>query len=136
MKDIVLSEDGRHYLSLLQENITRMATNSANCKTWLITIVSALCAIQLSKPELQEYILLTLVPITLFWLLDCYYLGMERRFIKLEGQYLKKEILCYDFNIARYGSNFCYTFTAMCSFSTTPLYAILALIVCALKWLM
>lgn len=28
------------YLQMMQENITRMAGNSANAKTWLITIVT------------------------------------------------------------------------------------------------
>lgn len=42
MNDTLDSEPTRHYLSMLQDNITRMATNSANCKTWTITIVTAL----------------------------------------------------------------------------------------------
>ncbi len=33
----MLKEDDRHYISLLQENINRMAGNSANCKGWLLT---------------------------------------------------------------------------------------------------
>ena len=28
------------YLQMMQENITRMAGNSANAKTWLVTIVT------------------------------------------------------------------------------------------------
>lgn len=48
-------EDDRQYISLLQENINRMASNSANCKTWLVTILAALLAIQISLQELRVY---------------------------------------------------------------------------------
>ena len=41
----MLKEDDRHYISLLQENINRMAGNSANCKGWLLTLVSAITAL-------------------------------------------------------------------------------------------
>ena len=33
------------YLQMMQENITRMAGNSANAKTWLVTIVTGLVAV-------------------------------------------------------------------------------------------
>lgn len=33
------------YLQMMQENITRMAGNSANAKTWLVTIVTGFFAI-------------------------------------------------------------------------------------------
>ena len=33
------------YRQMMQENITRMAGNSANAKTWLITIVTVFLAI-------------------------------------------------------------------------------------------
>ena len=49
-------ESVRHYISLLQENITRMASNCTSCKTWLITIVSALCALQLANESIKGYL--------------------------------------------------------------------------------
>ena len=45
MPDILYTEDARQYLQMMQEYITRMAGNSANCKTWLVTLTTGLLAI-------------------------------------------------------------------------------------------
>ena len=50
----LFTETDRHYISLLQENINRMAANSANCKTWLVTLVTAIIALQLTSNELRS----------------------------------------------------------------------------------
>ena len=71
-------EDDRQYLGMLQGNIERMAANSANCKTWMVTIVSAMMALQCAVDDLNGWILLGILPIALFWYLDVYYLHLER----------------------------------------------------------
>lgn len=71
-------EDNRQYLGMLQGNIERMAANSANCKTWMVTIVSAMMALQCTVDDLNGWILLGILPIVLFWYLDVYYLHLER----------------------------------------------------------
>lgn len=38
----IYNDDDRLYLQMMQENIARMAGNSANCKTWLVTLVAAM----------------------------------------------------------------------------------------------
>lgn len=134
MKEDLYNNDDRHYLQMLQDVINRMANNSANCKTWMITLVSALTALQISMNALKQYVWIALVPIALFWLLDCYYLGMGRRFIKLEREFIDGNGHCYDFNISKYGCHLCNTVYAIFSFSTTPLYSMFALIVCVIKW--
>lgn len=80
----ILNDDDRQYLSMLQGNIERMAGNSANCKTWMVTIVSALMALQCSLDDLNRWILLGILPIVLFWYLDVYYLHLERGMRNLE----------------------------------------------------
>lgn len=77
-KDSIFNDDDRQYLSMMQGNIERMANNSANCKTWMLTIVSALMALQCSINDLNGWILLTMLPIFVFWSLDVYYLHLER----------------------------------------------------------
>ena len=72
MKDN-LTETDRHYISLLQENINRVASNSANCKTWLVTLVAAILALQLTSKELQSVLWVALGLIVLFYILDSYY---------------------------------------------------------------
>lgn len=82
-------ESVRHYISLLQENINRMASNCTSCKTWLITIVSALCALQLANDAIKGYLWIALIPTALFLVLDAYYLGQEKRFRDLESDFIK-----------------------------------------------
>ena len=77
-RDNILNDDDRQYIEMLQGNIERMASNSANCKTWMLTIVSALMALQCSITELNGWIFLVVLPILLFWYLDVYYLHLER----------------------------------------------------------
>lgn len=72
------SEDDRQYLQMMQGNIERMAANSANVKTWLITIVAAFFAIGCSIQDFDYWLLLALVPIFVFWYLDAFYLSLER----------------------------------------------------------
>ena len=67
------------YLQMMQENITRMATNSLNAKTWMVTIVAAFLAIGCKINDLQWWLLLALIPIIAFWYFDALYLKLERQ---------------------------------------------------------
>lgn len=74
----IYNDDIRQYLQMMQGNIERMAANSANCKTWMVTILSAMMAIQCTIDDLNGWLLLGLIPIILFWYMDVYYLHLER----------------------------------------------------------
>lgn len=134
----MINEDDRHYISLLQENITRMASNSANCKGWLLTLVSAITALQLTATDLRGILWIAPVLILLFYYLDSYYLGLERKFIKLEGEFIKKAKAkaedamtedLYSFNINTVKDKRATTLSALLSESTLPFYLMLFLIV-------
>lgn len=136
MEDI-FTESDRHYISLLQENINRMSSNSANCKTWLLTIVAAILALQLTCNELRNILWVALVLIILFYILDSYYLGLEKKFIKIEESFVKMvkkkndmEIIenIYLFNINAINDK-CSTLSAMISPSTFLFYLIPFLVV-------
>lgn len=135
-------EDDRHYISLLQENINRMASNSANCKTWLVTILAALMAIQVSLQELQGILWIALIPAVLFYVLDSYYLGLERRFIKIERAFVEKEQqgedlsqMLYNFNTKGVMSDGKATWNAMGSTSTWLFYlTVIVVIVVVSAW--
>jgi len=73
------------HLDVLQGIIQRMAGNSSAAKTWCITIVSALLALGAGgqAPALGW---ITLLPVLMFWVMDSYYLSLERAFIKLYRQ--------------------------------------------------
>jgi len=76
------------YLNILQNIITRMATNSASCKTWCISLVSAILVVIADKNK-PNYAWITLIPIILFFLLDSYYLGQERSFREIYNNFIK-----------------------------------------------
>ncbi len=76
------------YLHMMQENITRMAKNSANAKTWLITIVTGFFAIGCSIKDLDWWLLLAIIPIIVFWYIDAYYLCLERALRNREQTYI------------------------------------------------
>jgi len=79
-KTVNLDSPGvQSYLTILQGVIGRMASNSAAAKTWCIALVSAIMVVVAGKGE-PRYVWLALVPVSLFFVLDAYYLGLERQF--------------------------------------------------------
>ncbi len=76
------------YLQMMQENIVRMAGNSANAKTWIVTIVTGFFAFGCSIKDLDWWLLLTIIPIMTFWYIDAYYLRLERALRNREQEYI------------------------------------------------
>lgn len=120
------------YLCILQSVINRMASNSAGCKTWCITIVSAIVVIIADKPK-ASYVWVALVPILLFFFLDSYYLGIEQRFRTVYNSFIKKlhsgTATIEDVYIVNPGGGFWVTadstFKAARSLSIWPFYGLL-----------
>lgn len=56
-----------------------MATNSANCKSWCITIVSAILVLAVDKGR-PAIALIACLPVLVLFALDAYYLALERTF--------------------------------------------------------
>jgi|SRR5215510_11609516 len=83
------SQSVQCYLNILQAIINRMATNSASAKTWCIALVSAVIVIIADKGK-PGYVWISIVPILLFFLLDSYYLGLERQFREQYNNFIKK----------------------------------------------
>lgn len=65
------------HLSITQSVIQRMASNSAYCKAWCITLVCAILVIIADKAK-SQYALIAIIPTVLFLVLDTYYLALER----------------------------------------------------------
>jgi hypothetical protein len=72
------------HLEFIQNIITRMNSNSFLIKSWTITLVSALFALAANDSNIN-YVLITYVPIPIFWLLDGFYLSQERQYRELYG---------------------------------------------------
>jgi hypothetical protein len=67
------------HLKMLQAIITRLAGNSAQCKSWCITIVSAIVAFAGAMKE-AHFVALGIIPIVIFGFLDAAYLANERAY--------------------------------------------------------
>lgn len=67
------------HLNTLQAIITRLAGNSAQCKTWCLTLVTALIAFAGAAHAIAP-IQITILPIGMFLVLDAAYLGVERAY--------------------------------------------------------
>ena len=66
------------HLEMLQSVIQRLAENSRSCKVWSITALSGVLFFA-ARTAIPWHTLIALVPLALFFLLDVYYLSLERR---------------------------------------------------------
>ena len=124
------------HITMLQGIISRMANNSANCKTWSITIIAAMLVLIVDKNMGFSNVWICYLPIGLFFFLDCYYLGLERAFIKEQSSFLKKvpsgnyaDDLYAIKNLPKFGGQLRNTIKAMISFSTVPFYGLIAVFI-------
>lgn len=80
-----MREGKMEYLQMLQEPICRMSTNSAIFKGFAATIVAGVSAITFA--EINTWVLgFSFLPVLAFFILDIYYLKMERKFRFLYDQ--------------------------------------------------
>lgn len=79
------------HLKLIQNIITRMTGNSFYLKGWTITLVSCLIALTVNSKNFS-YLIVSFIPLLLFWVLDSFYLRQERLYRKLyDATRLKQE---------------------------------------------
>ena len=88
MKENIYNDDDRQYLQMMQENIERMAANSANCKAWMIVIFTAFMGLWNNIQDKSLVGLVVLIPIIMFWCLDTFYLHLERGLRNRERDFL------------------------------------------------
>ena len=67
------------HLQMIQGIITRMGQNSFQLKGWAIGIMIAIFTFAGQQGDTRS-ILFTIIPLTVIWLLDSYYLQLERKF--------------------------------------------------------
>lgn len=77
------------HLSILQNVIQRMSTNSSSAKGWCITSVSAILVLVANKGN-RDYAFIALMPALLFFFLDAYYLSLEKRFRDSYNVFVRK----------------------------------------------
>lgn len=127
------------HLSITQSVIQRMAANSASCKAWCITLVSAILVIIADKGK-PDYALISVIPTVLFLVLDTYYLALEKAFRESYNIFIeklhKKNIKAEDlYVVSPHGSILKAFGEALRSFSVWPFYLMLLAMICIAKHL-
>ncbi len=92
-----MSEAELKYLDLLQDAINRMAANSFLLKGWSVTLGTTVLGFSV-KEENWMLALFAVIPVLSFWLLDAYYLGLERLFRELWKKAVKAEVEIFEMN--------------------------------------
>lgn len=123
------------HLQLYQNILARMANNSSSVKTWCVTVVSAILVLLIEREE-ESALALAMIPVSLFFVLDVYYLSLEKRF-RWSYDHFVKDLHCEG------GSNEIKLFEivsdkrkikplkeSICSFSIWPFYLIIAVGIC------
>lgn len=78
------------HLEMIQQLISRMASNSFTLKGWSVTVVAGTFSLNYDKISAAMYILIYCI-IAIFWILDSYYLQLERKYRSLYNNQLKEE---------------------------------------------
>lgn len=76
------------HLTILQGIISRLASNSANAKTWSITLAAAVLVLMIDRMSSRACVL-ALIPVLTLVFLDAYYLALERDFRKLHRVFVQ-----------------------------------------------
>ena len=118
------------HLNIIQTTIGRMADNCLHLKEWFLGILSAMIgyAYVNHSPDLAQ---LAFIPLSLFWLLDSYYLSMERKFRKLYDEVISQDssIKPFSMDVSDFDKEDCtYRSALFCSWSTTLFYGGIALV--------
>ena len=83
------SDAVRTHLEIMQGVVSRMADNSRSCKVWCVTLVAAVLFLS-ARSDGANVALVALAPAALFWVLDAYYLSLERAFRKSYDDFVAK----------------------------------------------
>ena len=128
------------HLEINQNVIMRMGENSRSCKIWCVTLVAAVLVLVAETGD-ANHALIALGPTVLFYVLDSYYLALERGFRRSldsfvwrlhEGSAYSHELFIVDF----IGSIPRGTLWAMfMSFSVLPFYSVVFATVLLAWWL-
>lgn len=128
MSKLLLEQSAQTHLTLLQGVINRFAANSSNCKTWCVTIISAILLYSADK-NLRDGTTIALIPTVFFLFLDAYYLSLERDAVGIYNDFVASPQEEKLFKVPMSASR-CHrawgTLCALLSFSVFPCYLIIA----------
>ena len=128
-----MMDDNKKYtlehLKLIQSVIARMANNSAQMKTWAVSLVTAVIALSgLSNAPHFLVLLAGLIPVIAFWWMDAKYLHIERCYIKLYYAVLEnKDVKEFDLDYRKFEKKVDPVWKIMRSWSVIGFYLILSI---------
>ena len=88
-----------NHLEMIQGVVNRMAQCSFMLKGWSVTLVVALLALSVATSQKIALILVSFIPLIVFWILDGYYLWQERLFRALYNHVRKLNENEIDFSM-------------------------------------
>lgn len=112
-------ENKHFHMDMIQGIINRMANNSFMLKGWAVTLIAGIFVLA-SKDTDKMYFLIAYIPIILFWLLDSYYLNLERLYRKLYDKVcgLDNDEVNYSMSVSEFKQSHSYF---NCLFSATEI---------------
>jgi len=131
-------ENKQKHLEFIQIIISRMATNSFIIKGWSITLVVILFSLLSTKTN-NDYIIISFIPILMFWILDGFFISKERSFRALYDHVRKLKVGEIDFSMNildfKIGRNnwFCSIFSSVSTIFYISLIASMLIIYCLIK---
>lgn len=129
-------ENKLKHLEFLQLVITRMNVNSFLLKGWTVTLVAALFAFA-AKDANVDYVLITYLSTPLFWILDGYYLSLERQYRQLYNvvRKLSPEQIDFDLNASTYNNGNNTWFSSTLSKTLLIFYGVLIILTVAIMFI-
>lgn len=122
-------------IDLIQNCIARMARNSFLIKGWSITLIVITWAILDNAGGSSHSLILLIIPVIVFWVLDGYFLRLERMYRKMYEWVLKARIedgnfsKLYDLNPSRFQTDVGSWLSVMFSKTLISFYAALVLVI-------
>ena len=86
------------HLDMIESIIQRMGNNSFQLKGWAVTLVALVGGLS-SQGDDKRFIIIAFIPIIAFWVLDSYYLLLERKYKILYKNVASKDEDQIDFNM-------------------------------------
>lgn len=99
MSDTPDMEAKIRHLEMIQDAVKRMASNLFFLKGWSITLVVGLFALGAAKDSNPVYSIIAFLPLFVFWILDGYFLSMERSFRDMYENVRKRDPKDIDFDM-------------------------------------
>lgn len=99
------SEEKIAHLGMIQGVISRLASNSFLLKGWTITLISAVYLLA-AKDSNRVFVLVGFLPFFAFWILDAYFLRLEKLFRALYDDVANNQAgaSCFSMKIEPYES--------------------------------